>query len=268
MPELTIVMAGSNDNYGGEAYRDVEPAVPTPFKDRVALSMLTIPYAFDKINYEIIFVVWNEDPERESLFTWDCLKHPRIRLVEVPKSLASKVEPDRQFHETWAKNVGIRRARSDMILCTNPDIMWLDEFPRDVLHIDSVMIAHRWSVYHPVLELRDIGALQTYCRQENNHRDSDMGANGDFTMMPRMLWFRLNGLSTPRQEAMAGVDQWQVERAREITGKVYRYPYSIWHVRHPGRPLQSSFGETYIHPEWGFPNELLEEWCGGERIKL
>lgn len=262
--ELSIVVCGSNDNYGGEIYREVETTPTSPFKERCRRCLFTIDYAFSSIDYEVIFVVWNEDPTRESLLEWDFLRHPRVRVVVVPPELAKSVESDRQFHETWAKNVGIRRAKSDVILCTNPDVLWLHPFDRKALSSSSATIAHRWTVNIGILDVGlDIKAMQLYVNNPAVRRNPDWNSNGDFTMMPKELWYKLEGLSTPKQESIAGVDMWQIERAKQLMGNYFGYKHSIWHVEHPGKPLQSGYGQTIIHPKWGFPDVKLEEWCDG-----
>lgn len=268
MPEISLVMGGSNDNYGGEIYREVEHTPPTSFKRRVMQCMLTIPYAFQDIDYEVVFVVWNEDRNKESLLDWDILKNPRIRLIEVPSAVAKDAEPERQFHETWAKNVGIRRTMSDMIICTNPDVMWLDKFPRELLSIDKVMVSHRWTVDIGILDIKPtIENMIEYCKNPAHIRNPDWNSNGDFTMMPRKLWYELKGLPTPPQRAMAGVDMWQVQRAEVLTAHERRfYPHSIWHIEHPGRPLESSFGVTHIDDDWGYIKYAFHEYCNGDRV--
>jgi hypothetical protein len=267
MRELTLVMSGSNDNYGGEVYREIETTPTSPFKDRCERCIYTIGESFKDIDYEVVYVVWNEDPNRESLLEWDFLRHPRIRLIVVPPEVAQTVEPDRQFHETWAKNVGIRRAKSEMILCTNPDVLWLDPFPREVLNIDSVMIAMRWTLNRSIMDLAlDMEVMRHYRENPATRRNPDWNSNGDFTMMPRSLWFQLQGLSTPRQDSIAGIDMTQVVRAREATGKMYHYPNNIAHIEHPGKPLASSYMQIIVQSDWGFPEHKFDEYCLGEKV--
>jgi hypothetical protein len=272
MPELTLVMGGSNDNYGGEVYREVETTPTSPFKLRCERSFLTIEYAFRDIDYEVIFVVWNEDPDRESILDWEFLRHPRIRLVVVSPELAKSVESDYQFHETWAKNVGIRRARSEMILCTNPDVLWADPFPRSALEIDSVMIAHRWTLSNSILDHwylcgsveNFIEHVKIFMKSPDHRRNPDWDSNGDFTLMPKSLWYKLHGLSTPSQGKMGGVDIQTVRRAQTITGKLYKYPNDIAHVEHCGRKLDGSLDNIYIRDDFGFPDKILEEYVNGQ----
>jgi hypothetical protein len=268
--DISVVMGSTNRNYGGEVYREVEPAVPTPFKDRIERCIYTISDAFKDLDYEILYVQWNPDPDRENIGDWDFIAgYPRLRLITVPTDFAQRVCPENEFHETHAKNIGIRRAQSDLILCTNPDIMWLDPFPRSIIQDmhreERIMVAKRMSVYHPVLDCGlDIEKIREFCTDPANLLDPDLNANGDFTLMPKSLWYKLQGLPTPPGNEIAGVDMWQVIRAEQITGKARRmYPHLIYHTRHPGKPQGSSYGTTITSPHFGFPNTYFVEMCDG-----
>jgi hypothetical protein len=256
--ELSLVMSIGCDDYGNKIYRDVEPAVPTPEKKRTEYCLFTLREAFKHIDYELIIVEWlgNETGERPS--EWKFIKDERTRIITVPYAFTSKICPERPFHETHAKNIGIRRARGDMILSINNDCLWLDEFPKECLKCDGVMIANRPTVYHTVLEYDlDIQALRNYCsKAENVVHVEDWNSNGDFTLMHKGLWFKLQGLSTPRGDVLAGVDIQTIVRAEQLTGKRrYIYPYNVVHQRHPGAPLSSGYNIIDISPDWGFPNE-------------
>jgi hypothetical protein len=124
------------------------------------------------------------------------------------------------------------------------------------------MVADRPTVYHTVMDVGlDIDRLRNFCsKAENVVHEHDWNANGDFTLMHRDLWFRLQGLSTPLGTAMAGVDMQTIRRAEQLMGQPRSiYPHKIWHIRHPGSPLASSFDTVTVSPDWGFPNEKFEE---------
>jgi hypothetical protein len=264
--ELSLVMASTNDDYGNVVFRNPEPAVPTPLKERSRFCFYTLHEAFKNVDYEIVFVEWGSHPDRPPLVEeWEFLYHPRVSVIQVPQEFAQKICPEKGFHETHAKNIGIRRAKGDMILSINNDCLWLDKFPRDCLKCDGVMVANRPTVYHTVLECGlDIDRLKEFCSNpENIVHATDWNSNGDFTLMPRELWFKLQGLSTPKADMIAGIDMWQIHRAEQLTGRVrYVYPHSIIHLRHPGVPLGSSWGQTIVADNWGFPNIIFKEYTG------
>lgn len=262
MKALSLVMSIGNNNYGSVVRREVEPAVPTSSKKRTEYSLYTIREAFKNIDYELIIVEWHGRKEGEPPSVWDFIKDSRTRIIKVPYEFTSKVSPERAFHETHAKNIGVRRAGGQMIMTLNQDCLWLDQFPRECLLCDGVMIADRPTVYHTVLEVeKDIEKLREFCsKSENIVHEHDYNSNGDFTLMHRDIWFWLQGLSTPRGDAMAGIDIWQVNRAEQLTRKIkYLYPYRIFHIRHPGSALSSSWGQTIVSENWGFPNESFKE---------
>lgn len=262
MKDLSLVMAIGNNNYGSRIRREVEPAVPTSSKDRAEYSLYTIGEAFKHLDYELVIVQWNGKEDGEGPSEWDFVKRARARIIQVPHEFTKEVSPERAFHETHAKNIGVRRAQGEMILTLNQDCLWLDEFPEVCLQCDGVMIANRPTVYHTVMEVpKDILKLREFCsKRENVVHNHDWNANGDFTLMHRDLWWQLQGLSTPKGTAMAGVDMWQIRRAEELIAKPrYIYPYSIWHIRHPGSPLSSGYGRTITSDNWGFPDQWFEE---------
>lgn len=262
MKELSLVMSIGNNNYGSVIRREVEPAVPTSSKKRAEYSLYTLQYAFSAIDYELVIVEWCGKEEGEGPSDWDFVKEAKARVIRVPYEFTRAVSPERAFHEGHAKNIGIRRAEGKMILALNPDCLWLDKFPKECLSCGGVMTADRPTVYHSVMDVGlDIVKLKEFCNKpENTVHEHDWNANGDFTLMHRDLWWELQGLSTPLATAMAGVDMQTVRRAELMTGRArYWYPYKIYHQRHPGSPLSSSFNTIIVSPGWGFPNEKFEE---------
>jgi hypothetical protein len=266
MPELSIVMSAHNDNYGGEVYREgPEPAVPTPQKDRMRLSFKTLHEAFKNIDYEVVFVEWNPVEGKEKISDWDFMKHSRVRIIEVPKDISDKVlRGQKEFHEMHAKNVGIRRSKSPMVLGTNPDVLWIHPMPREILGLhDGVTISWRWTVYHQVLDYVDnLYTIVGFCLDSNNCIDHDLNSNGDFTMMSRDAWFALKGYSTPNDLSMvAGLDIQTARRGRDFTGKMHVLPFPVWHVRHPGKALKSCNQDIIeVSDDWGFPRYEFKEF--------
>jgi hypothetical protein len=261
--ELSLVMSIGNNNYGSVIRREVEPAVPTSSKKRAEYSLYTVKEAFKDIDHELVIVEWCGKEEGEGPSAWDFVKQSGARIIRVPYEFTRAVSPERAFHEGHAKNIGVRRAKGEMILTLNQDCLWLNRFPRYMLlEKDKVTVANRPTVYHNVLDCNlDMGELIEFCHAPQNIvHTHDWNANGDFTMMHRDIWFKLQGLSTPLGTEMAGVDMWQVQRAEILTAHERRfYPYNIWHIRHPGSPLGSSFGKTIVSDNWGFPGEKFEE---------
>lgn len=265
--KLSLVMASSNSDFGNIIFRDPEPAVPTPEHKRLELCIYTLHEAFKAVDYEVVFIEWNRLEHRKPYREYDFMQHPRIRVIEIPKSFSEKVLGiDLQFHEMWAKNIGIRRAVGEYILGTNIDVLWLYPFKESFLE-SWPMVAWRWSVYHPVLDLgKDMDSLRNYCFNDRNRLDHDRNSNGDFTLLHKEGWERLQGYSITL-EGWAGQDMWMVKRASDFYQRLYELPFPIFHIRHPGAPLASSYGVTNISPDWGAPKEDFSEWINGEQIK-
>lgn len=272
MVALSLVTAIGNNDYGNKIYREGhEPAVPTSEKRRTEFWLYTLREAFKNIDYELVIVEWLGNPDTNAerprdwhFFNYDTNDKHRMRFITVPYEFAHKVCPERPFHETHAKNVGVRRAHANMILTMNNDCLWLDEFPSNVLgYTNDVMVADRPTVYHTVMDEcgLDYACLQhAVVNPKNVVHDHDFNANGDFTMMSKDMWYALYGLCTPLGDKLAGVDMWQIVRAEQFLGRqrlLYRHP--VVHIRHPGAPLESSFGQTLTTDSWGFPYEQFEE---------
>lgn len=264
MIELSLVLSIGNSDYGNKVYRDIEPAVSTPEKLRTEYFLFTMRQAFRNIDYELIIVEWLGEREGEPPSEWGFIKDDRTRVIKVPYSFTQQVCPERPFHETHAKNIGIRRAKGRMVMGLNNDCLWLHEFSSSWLSAENeVIVANRPTVYATIMNVGlDIDKLKLFCsKPENIVHEQDLNSNGDFILMSQRNWFRLQGLSTPRGDALAGLDMWQVVRAEQLLQRrrlLYEYP--IIHIRHPGAPLESSFGQTIVSDDWGFPKEHFIEF--------
>lgn len=119
-PYISFVLAARNDNYGGD------------FLHRIHTFFEVLLYYVKCYNLEceIIVIEWN--PPTTALRLYKVLDHVLkktsvpIRFIEVPKKLHDKFPNADKIpvFEYIAKNVGIRRARGEFILITNPDIIF------------------------------------------------------------------------------------------------------------------------------------------------
>jgi hypothetical protein len=119
---LSIVVAGRNDNYGGDFNLRLQNFINWNSK-------LLEDYG---ISSEIILVNWNpveQNPSLNNLLKFPTtLKHVTIRIINVPNKIhQSFIDPKTRFtvplFEFIAKNVGILRSRGEYILCTNADVL-------------------------------------------------------------------------------------------------------------------------------------------------
>lgn len=123
-PYLSIVIAGRNDNYGGDFRQRLQNCVNWTF----------LQLTKEKISSEIIFVNYNPLPEPaiEKFISW-----PSSNELVTVKILTVSSETHNEFVkyqgvknvpvlEYVAKNTGIRRAKGEFVLSMNPDIL-MDE---------------------------------------------------------------------------------------------------------------------------------------------
>lgn len=121
-PYLSVVVAARNDNYGGNFLSRLQT-----FAD-----CLLEQLARHAADAEVIVVEWNppaENPPLIDAVKWNEESSGRVRIVQVPPALHHRLpNADRMpMFEYRAKNVGIRRARGEFVLATNPDLLFTDE---------------------------------------------------------------------------------------------------------------------------------------------
>lgn len=119
-PYISVVVTTRNDNHGGDLLKRTECF----FKG--------LYYQAQKfaLPLELIVVEWNPPVDRPLLK--DVMPAPpngcpvEVRYIVVPNSLHQryKMAKDLPLFQMTAKNVGIRRAKSEFVLCTNIDLLF------------------------------------------------------------------------------------------------------------------------------------------------
>jgi len=123
IPYLSFVIAARNDNYGGN------------FLHRISVFLNALLSLWDKYNVsaELIIVEWNPPKDKKRLrdvLSWPkYLKPGSVCILEVPAEIHYRLPMSdlMPMFEYIAKNVGIRRARGQYILATNPDLLYSEE---------------------------------------------------------------------------------------------------------------------------------------------
>ena len=117
-PYLSVVIVGRNDDYG------------VNFLDRINTFIRSLDYQIR--NYpdlmELIVVEWNPLADRAPLK--DVLidtKNLFVRVITVPPEVHATINHPSPVLEFYGKNAGIRRARGEFVLTTNPDILFTNE---------------------------------------------------------------------------------------------------------------------------------------------
>ena len=108
---LTAVVCGRNDNYGGHLLESAAYALNSMLK------------SFD----EVIFVDWNTEEGKPVVTDSLVLENrQKLRTFEVRPSKVKEIlgdKPAQPMCEVLARNIGIRRAKGDIVVSTNIDII-------------------------------------------------------------------------------------------------------------------------------------------------
>lgn len=121
-PYLSIVAASRNDGHGGNILKRMQ----------LFVNGLIEQSNRHQLPLELIIVEWNPPPDRPLL--QNILPKPRkndllkLRYVIVPSEIHNHYKRCREIplFQMIAKNVGIRRAEGEFILCTNVDLLFSD----------------------------------------------------------------------------------------------------------------------------------------------
>jgi hypothetical protein len=221
-PYLSIVVASRNDNHGGDMTRRM----------RLFINGLIYQCNKFKLPAELLFVEWN--PPAGALLK-DVLPKPTkgdyltLRYIEVPAETHNRYLLGQRIplFQMTAKNVGIRRARAEFILCTNVDLLFNDaliaelaerklqtgkfyrcnrcDVPKDIPENVSVEEQLDWCsktimVRHGLVEtpksqfkrlLKPI--LNRFNTMWPQLASTDYVACGDFTLMSKADWLKIEG---------------------------------------------------------------------------
>jgi len=114
-PYISVVVTTRNDNYGENMRRRLDM-----FVQGLDLHQQKYPGLF-----ELVIVEWNPPKDQEPLSTIipSCTDLP-IRIITVPNEYHLRTGVHRPLAEFPAKNVGLRRAKGQFVLISNPDILF------------------------------------------------------------------------------------------------------------------------------------------------
>ncbi len=262
-PYLSVVMASRNDDYAGGMLRRLQVNVN---------AFIEQTERFD-LPSELLLIDWNPPDGKE---LWQAIDWPSstlhrctVRVITVPPQIHATVPfADRLpilIHR--ARNVGIRRARGQFVLPTSPDILFSNElvqwFARRELDPACVYRVVRRDVPEKALQFESVDKRLRYCRnhvQGIHKRDSSYRIDGlphlftngagDFTLMSRDMYFRVNGIPEEREFHSMHFDgilcfMAHAAGAREVE---LGAPHRIYHVDHgaPSWRAESSWLERIV----------------------
>ncbi|MEE2636042.1 MAG: hypothetical protein VYE68_02265 [Acidobacteriota bacterium] len=256
-PRLTIVVTGRNDDYGGDFARRFIRAQTFNLEQ---LHRHAMPV-------ELILVEWNPVTDRPLLAD--------LLLEQLPASLseltrgfvvdgryqhALSLNPELQYLEFIAKNVGLRRATGRLVLATNTDIFFsralVERLVSDTVHDERVYRANRIdlklgidesTIHHDLLE------------NPANHVPRApivsplyAGAAGDFILLDRHTMTRLRGFNEVYRLARIGVDHNFLVKAHSSGIPIEDVGAPVYHVSH-----MTSF---QVAKHLAGPNETQRLW--------
>jgi hypothetical protein len=248
---VSAVLCGRNDNY-------------TPdFKERIDACL---DWAFANGLTEAIWVEWNP-PEGVPLFAEHLTtRFPRLRAYVVPKQFHEEIceNPAFGLMEYHAKNVGIRRANTDWICCTNSDIIWgPDVFPwfsllRKNVVYQTQRVDFRWAgeAVTPTL-------LEDQSRLLKRYRTDyiPIEGPGDFTLAHRTHWFRATGYDEALRKQKRWCDDRGIHQLLAVGGKLVRIG-TIFHMDHANSCHHGAKPQHGVefNPEAGVPYRNADNW--------
>lgn len=162
---LSIVATTRNDNHGGDLL------------ERTTAFVKGIYHQAKKwdLNVELIIVEWN--PPVDSKLLNEILPKPaegsnvRLKYIVVPNSIHQTFKNSESIplFQMIAKNIGIRRASGDFILCTNVDILFSDDcfkyLKEKKLKMGSYYRANRCDIPKKVLDFSQLGEQLEYAQK-------------------------------------------------------------------------------------------------------
>jgi len=129
-PRISVVAVSRNDDHGVNLHRRMQTFV----------NAFISQCKRHGLHAELILVDWNPPADRPKLthsLHWPADPRPcEVRVIEVPPHLHQRYECGHALplFQMIGKNVGIRRARGEYVLCTNIDILFNDELMRFLTH--------------------------------------------------------------------------------------------------------------------------------------
>jgi hypothetical protein len=174
-PYVSVVVAARNDQHCGIARMQA-----------FLNAWLAQAQRYD-LPSEIVVVEWNPPPNRPRLMDaleWPAGMHPcQVRFIEVPEGVHRRfrnadVIP---LHLLIAKNAGIRRARGEFVLATNPDIVFSPELMRFLAERRperrAVYRVDRLDIWSGIPNPASVDQLLVYCE---NHILRILASEGTF----------------------------------------------------------------------------------------
>jgi len=194
---ISIVVVGRNDNYGGDFSKRLET---------------TIDWNYNHVpNAELIYVEWNPLPDKPSDTEWISKRYPNSRCFIVPNEIHKLYceNPKLPLMEYFAKNLGIREAGNDWVMLVNADVFLGFNVLHNLKHLNEKYVYG--THYHNILwngeplENRHIEdkTLTTIYFSASQKLDAVVG---NFIMAHKYMWNKARGYDENLKNVRSGVD--------------------------------------------------------------
>ena len=262
---ISFIISSRNDNYDGDSLHRNQAFVTT---------LLTLATRHN-LDVELVIVEWRPPPDHLGLaeaIHWPRKRTIPVRIIRVPEGIHCTIENSDviPFFQMWAKNVGVRRAHGDWILCTNGDLLYSDEM---IAYLATEQLgpgcyyraARHDTELRRVPGRRSVDQWLAYCAK-NTYVIHDKrplnrpftNAAGDFTMLHRDEWARLKGYPE--------IGRWSIFidglllHAAWATGLCeVCIPHPIYHLYH-GKAWSVTEELGTMYPSLDYRSEY-QPWC-------
>jgi hypothetical protein len=262
---ITIVVAGRNDDYGGNF---AQRLLRTAEHNSSLLSAAGI-------QFEYFLAEWNPVPDRPWLSKEFVRRIPNARAIVVPEEihLEYTLNPWMPFHEMAAKNAALRRASGEHVIVTNADILFSAGIIRRIAaggwSPDTLYRAHRVDV-DPSLPVEAMSDSDNQLRSGEGVLPPPyyLGAGGDFCLAANTLWKKLRGFNE-RVRFSTRAKDWQFFLSASLVGHLIEFIGDVYHLDHRegfrNTPLDKiANGETHFGGWWdiefGLPFFNPDNW--------
>lgn len=273
-PYLSVVIVGRNDDYGDD------------FLGRINTFVRSLDHQVREYPgvFELVVVEWNplgdKQPLADALFP---TQHLPVRVVTVPAELHDRLGASHPVLEFHGKNVGIRRARGEYVLVTNPDILFsqalVDELARKKLRLDRVYRTDRYDFVCEGIQdvdsegLIDFAVRNTFVVHGMNGRSSrsepvhesersmdalprtgvmpdgtyHTNGCGDFMLAAREVWYTVRGMYETLEHRWH-VDSISLYRfgVAQVKQQLFTAPQCVFHQHHPRKDQDVSIGSLDV----------------------
>jgi hypothetical protein len=184
-PELTQVLVGRNDGYGYQ-----------PWERMLAVIEWNRRY----LKCKTVFVEWNPPEDKELLSKRLTKIFPDVYCYIVKKEIHLELagEKAKHFQEFYAKNAGIRRAKTKWIMVTNTDVIIGSDILNNVVNLHDYSLPRTRRVDIPFPQNHKTPSLMYMMDGRKYLKFRDVcsitsSAPGDCTIATRELWEKAGG---------------------------------------------------------------------------